>query len=906
MYFKQKLSSLNAVSPFIGFSALYMYSCIENTLRFPILKRLFANANNQGKNGVSKASSRAKSKMSKVRSKSKVTNFKKGKKNSSMKTDSSKEQRRKGTTKVPTAGYIGKTRFDLIPLIFLDLVPSFINEGHNIQDLLDQTVKVHDEIIYHHGVIEGTRKWKAITLYATGLLEGRKPDNPGWVAVGKVNKWPKKIRHLLPMYIFVKDNIHNKEMEHEIAEMRRLILTLFKLNRVCKGSTELESHLLTIRSRFKLDPELLAEFEQFARIKLADVRDRITLTDLSFDLFLGPSNGPNGKPKLESAYGEAAILKKDTKLYTAFKELTIITDNKYFLDFFELCSKKVEKMDSSLSSIKLRKLMAIPDKANKSRVIAICDFWTQSILASIESKVLNITRELFPRNCAYDSHSEGWKNILSQPQEIQDQLVSLDASSWTDNFPAALQFITVKALFGQRLASAWKALVVDCLWYIPNYATPIRFGKGQGMGTKGSFAIAQLTDLLYILFIFNKYYPEMKDPYFMKVGDDLSIQDPNRIFQLEYEKIGVPINLSKSKFKTDFGTFNEFVSRNSWNNLDYSIISPSLVSKFLRNDYYAVILYKHINERMTDTTISFSELLAKKQIVLKSKENFSLDKYMARKASLLKLVSVMNLVDPDPVLLDQNDIWDPTKEEILLLLENMVLLTLGRLALQTEYLLFEPEIVAHRKQVSDLRDEFRISKQLDLMNHENGTKSFYKYAVQNELTFKEAVILRLAMPILESKEEAFQKGYDKVLTNSVEIFEPFTEPQNGCVTVNPDFVAHMVQLWVKLEDASQGYKTLRRGPKFEKLVKRKTIIKLFDNLNSIIHRESRILDMNTYLMELPNKKGQSSVRVESTLVDDFARVLRFDAMLESISNLRHGNTFVKLYPPNSKNGEVDD
>lgn len=41
------------------------------------------------------------------------------------------------------------------------------------------------------------------------------------------------------------------------------------------------------------------------------------------------------------------------------------------------------------------------------------------------------------------------------------------------------------------------------------------------------------------------------------------IQDPEFKMKSEFEKIGVPINVSKSKISTKYGSYIEFVSRNS-------------------------------------------------------------------------------------------------------------------------------------------------------------------------------------------------------------------------------------------------------------------------------------------------------------------------------------------------------
>jgi len=83
------------------------------------------------------------------------------------------------------------------------------------------------------------------------------------------------------------------------------------------------------------------------------------------------------------------------------------------------------------------------------------------------------------------------------------------------------------------------------------------------MGTKGSFAIAMLTNMLFIKFCYNKYYPGLFDPFFLEVGDDMTLQDIDNKFVNLFEGIGVPINLNKTKSMTKLGSFVEYVSRNS-------------------------------------------------------------------------------------------------------------------------------------------------------------------------------------------------------------------------------------------------------------------------------------------------------------------------------------------------------
>lgn len=83
------------------------------------------------------------------------------------------------------------------------------------------------------------------------------------------------------------------------------------------------------------------------------------------------------------------------------------------------------------------------------------------------------------------------------------------------------------------------------------------------MGTKGSFVIAQLTNLIFLRFIYSEEYPDLKDPFFLEVGDDMIVEGDMETFSKRFNDIGVPININKTKVSTECGNFLEFVSRNA-------------------------------------------------------------------------------------------------------------------------------------------------------------------------------------------------------------------------------------------------------------------------------------------------------------------------------------------------------
>jgi hypothetical protein len=119
------------------------------------------------------------------------------------------------------------------------------------------------------------------------------------------------------------------------------------------------------------------------------------------------------------------------------------------------------------------------------------------------------------------------------------------------------------------------------------------------MGTKGSFIIASATNTVFIDMLLANLYGNgtTHDMFYITVGDDMVIQDPKDLVRTKFEEIGVPINLDKSKRFANNNAYVEFVSRNAVNTNDYSLISPSLVSKTRRQHYYVRTLVEHLNER---------------------------------------------------------------------------------------------------------------------------------------------------------------------------------------------------------------------------------------------------------------------------------------------------------------------
>lgn len=213
-----------------------------------------------------------------------------------------------------------------------------------------------------------------------------------------------------PIYHSIIDGVTDELHKEDIAKLRQFLQTLFKINKVCEGYRELDvEHLL---KKFTLKHQTMVDFEKFI-IKRIDPFLHFQHTDsnpLVTEPFFGPANGPNGVPKLQSADMEAYGL-VNSPLFRHVKDISKHSGNFSFIDYIQFRSEqyalKPAKDKLKPEDIVLRKLTSIPDKGNKSRVIAICDLWTQAVLKPVEEQVIRVTDYLYKDNCAFFGHSIG-------------------------------------------------------------------------------------------------------------------------------------------------------------------------------------------------------------------------------------------------------------------------------------------------------------------------------------------------------------------------------------------------------------------------------------------------------------------------------------------------------------------
>lgn len=487
-----------------------------------------------------------------------------------------------------------------IPKVFITTLYSLCPDEisyEQLEEAINEVTSKHNSMIDNHQVIEGTARFALIRLYAIQLLEGQNVDSPIRVAVGVKDRWPSIFNKLRPFYYRVRDL--------KCKRSDQIIRSILYLNRLCKGNSAIDTTEIT--KLFEVSDEFKERYSNFLKKKYPTMAHGELISKPTLKV---TSSGPNGKPKWQTAELEAyALIHSEYEPH--FKHLCQATGN---MDLYNYVSHRASLLDRN-DRVRLRYILSIADKGNKSRLIAISDYWTQIILFPIMEDVKCwISQNYSNVESSYD-HTVGFDKLK---KFIRPGVKSKDIKSWTDAHPHSLQHIFMQHRYGKTIADAWLGLVVNCKWDVKGSKDPIKYGRGQGMGTAGSFDIATACDISIIDMIYTEEYKlPISENLFNKVGDDLWCYDPDDlIHQTFIKEMGMEISIPKSKSATEENLCGEFVSRNLNYGKDVSRISPNICRAVQKNLFDLPELIRHLASRAPESTLDLKRIFTDTKVKL--------------------------------------------------------------------------------------------------------------------------------------------------------------------------------------------------------------------------------------------------------------------------------------------------
>lgn len=207
----------------------------------------------------------------------------------------------------------------------------------------------------------------------------------------------------------------------------------------------------------------------------------------------------------------------------------------------------------------IRKLSVKADREGKSRVFAMLDYYSQTVLKTIHDNLFQGLRRI-PMDRTF-VQAEGLD--LGKPS---DHYHSLDLSSATDRFPMQLQQKLIAALIGRNKAAAWARILVKYPYDLNG--EQILYRTGQPMGAYSSWPAFTMTHHLLVYAAAREVGLTNFTGYAL-LGDDIvichdQVADKYREF---LQILDVPISEQKSHVSKD--TF-EFAKRWFYRGLEVS------------------------------------------------------------------------------------------------------------------------------------------------------------------------------------------------------------------------------------------------------------------------------------------------------------------------------------------------
>jgi len=238
------------------------------------------------------------------------------------------------------------------------------------------------------------------------------------------------------------------------------------------------------------------------------------------------------------------------------------------------------------------KLAKISCPENKTRTVALLDYWSQLVLHMFQPIIDSVESKL-SNSFMYDQDAG---RLRVKGFTLTDKPVSLDGKDFTDRFHFGLQRIVMNNIIDDPSIVKWFFHILRGRGFKVNKLPKLVFYKiGQPMGANGSFQLANLTHCLFAIWCCQKATKQRRGSaptvqelmkFTAVCGDDIVFKYKYHanFYQNQMQAIGV--EFSSSKGFVSFGKIKvaEFCKRTYLNGVVVNGYSPRPASNFSNND----------------------------------------------------------------------------------------------------------------------------------------------------------------------------------------------------------------------------------------------------------------------------------------------------------------------------------
>lgn len=294
--------------------------------------------------------------------------------------------------------------------------------------------------------------------------------------------------------------------------------------------------------------------------------------------------GPNGPAAVVSS-GIDAIVNSMTQYHNLFKQGCQLVGSQYLLERYNNFLLSAQGVNGSKlklpEQMTIARLAYLSDKAGKTRVVYILDYWWQELLKPLHDAVFKWLRHQ-PQDGTFDQRKVV-ETVKLWTKEGKP-LWSFDLTAATDRWPKIHQAACLVPLAGFQWTKVWW----DAMG-IPPYSKPhqkwLRYGVGQPMGAYASWAALALAHHNLIRWIAS----ERGVPWdcYVVLGDDVVIANDKVAegYKQALTDLGVTISKAKSVIWENqiSGSSAEFAKQILVDGQDFTPISPQLLREIYDN-----------------------------------------------------------------------------------------------------------------------------------------------------------------------------------------------------------------------------------------------------------------------------------------------------------------------------------
>lgn len=259
-------------------------------------------------------------------------------------------------------------------------------------------------------------------------------------------------------------------------------------------------------------------------------------------LILSNKAGPNGPASITCLQDLAALRSEGSEeLYEQIKEFVMATNLRYV---------DTEKYESPKGEFKHSRLVLLSDKACKTRVIAIADWWSNICLSGIHDTFMKALKRL-PGDVTYFQDQ-----IPTYVSKLGTNLFSSDMTAFTDRFPIELEEAVLNAKYGAKIGKMWRTIVSNRTFYHENGS--VAYKVGNPMGLLSSWAVSTFTHHVVKAWCAHKCGVKYKSYKYLILGDDTldTREDVYNFYKQTIQDLGVSISTSKcTQSKQGFAEF---------------------------------------------------------------------------------------------------------------------------------------------------------------------------------------------------------------------------------------------------------------------------------------------------------------------------------------------------------------